>query len=185
VFQSALVNGSSRIEYLWELMNCMEIHSYGRLLNNRSLEIPDRGQETKLEVIRSYKFCLGFENSVCPDYVTEKFFEPFLAGTVPVYRGAPNVEDFAPGPHSFINADDFAGPRELAEYLTYLDHDDAAYEAYFAWREQGLSPQFKALLARRSDEPFCKLAELVAGLPTARPRAGWWERMTARRIRLT
>ena len=68
-----------------------------------------------------YKFTLAFENTVTPDYVTEKLYEPLIAGSVPVYRGAPNVADFAPAPRCFIDAADFAGPAELAAYLDHLD----------------------------------------------------------------
>ncbi|MCP4375148.1 MAG: hypothetical protein GY794_03055 [bacterium] len=99
--------------------------------------------------------------------MTEKFFDPLLVGSVPVYRGAPNVNIFAPGPDAFIDASCFSGARELAEFLTYLDHDDQAYRRYFAWRELGLSKHFRAHLARRGAEPFCKLCKMVVG------RLGW------------
>eukprot|EP00960_Hanusia_phi_P033582 750533-Hanusia_phi.AAC.2 len=57
------------------------------------------------------------------DYVTEKFYIPLMAGAVPVYKGAPNIRDFAPDYHSFISVDDFDGPEELASYLTALHED--------------------------------------------------------------
>ncbi|MGE0058069.1 MAG: glycosyltransferase family 10, partial [Dehalococcoidia bacterium] len=109
MFQSAALNDSGRNEFASELMSLIQVDSFGRFLNNRRLEVPDEGGKTKLAVISAYNFCLGLENSICTDYVTEKFYDPFLAGTVPVYRGAPNNDDFAPGPHSYINADDCAG----------------------------------------------------------------------------
>ncbi len=40
-------------------------------------------------------------------------------------------------PHSYINVDDFRSIRELAAYIKYLDQNDAAYAAYFAWRQFG------------------------------------------------
>jgi alpha-1,3-fucosyltransferase 10 len=183
MFQSVDLDRSGRNEFAAELMSLMPVDSYGRFLNNRQLEIPDRGRETKLEVFGSYKFCIGFENSICTDYVTEKFFDPFLSGSVPVYRGASNVDDFAPGPHSYINAADFSGPRELAEYLTYLDGNDAAYGEYFAWRQNGLAPRLKELLERRGSEPFCKLASLVVERGGAPARPSWLTRMQSPRVR--
>ena len=55
-------------------------------------------------------------------------FDPLLAGSVPVYLGAPNVEDFAPGDGCYINATDSDGPRQLAECLTELDRDPRLYQ---------------------------------------------------------
>ena len=137
---------SRRIAYLKELMNHVEVHSYGKALNNRSMPLPDRGRSTKLGLLRSYKFTLAFENSICADYVTEKFFDPLVAGSVPVYLGAPNIEEFAPGDHCYINVANFPSPQRLAEYLLHLNNDHAAYAEYFAWKRKPLRPGFLRLV---------------------------------------
>ena len=168
MFQTADFDRSGRNAFAREMMEYMKVDSYGSFLRNRQLDVPDRGRETKLRLMASYKFCIGFENSIAPDYVTEKFFDPLRAGSVPVYRGAPNVEVFAPGPNAFIDASCFSGPRELAEFLTFLDNDDQAYRRYFAWREVGLSEHFRAHLARRGAEPFCRLCKMAADGPRSR-----------------
>lgn len=72
------------------------------------------------------------------DYVTEKFFESLQADTIPVYLGAPNVEDYALGEHSFIRADDFNTTSELVFYLLYLDENDLEYQKYFEWKKKPL-----------------------------------------------
>jgi alpha-1,3-fucosyltransferase 10 len=143
-------------------MKKVRVDSYGKLLTNRAVAGPDRGGETKLGIISRYKFCLAFENSRSVDYVTEKFFHPLLAGTVPVYRGAPNVGDFAPGEKCFINADDFSGPAALAEYLNYLDGDAVAYREYFAWKSADFSSKFRAMIRTLSPDPLCRLCDVVA-----------------------
>lgn len=43
------------------------------------------------------------ENSIATDYVTEKLYDAFVAGCVPVYYGAPNIEDLLPDPDSIID----------------------------------------------------------------------------------
>uniref|UniRef100_A0A6N2K8M2 Fucosyltransferase n=1 Tax=Salix viminalis TaxID=40686 RepID=A0A6N2K8M2_SALVM len=48
----------------------------------------------KVETLKRYKFSLAFENSNEEDYVTEKFFQSLVAGTIPVVIGAPNIQDF-------------------------------------------------------------------------------------------
>ena len=169
-FNPSAFDASGRNQFARELMAHMKINSYGSFLNNRQFATPDSGREAKLALIANYKFCLGFENSIAPDYVTEKFFDPLISGSVPVYRGAPNVDLFAPGVNSFIDASKFAGPRELAEFLVYLDNNDEAYRSYLAWREAGLSTGFEALLARHEVEPFCQLCRIVLrGKPYSPP----------------
>jgi hypothetical protein len=161
LFISSGVNRSGRIEYAEELMRYLDVHSYGKVLRNRQIRPPDRGRPTKLDIIAGFKFDLSFENASGEDYVTEKFFDPLVAGSVPVYLGAPNVGEFAPGDRCFINTADFRSPRELAEYLMYLDHDDDAYAAYFAWKEQPFRPSFQALLTGQEVPPFVRLCHVV------------------------
>ena len=36
--------------------------------------------------------------------------QPLLAGAIPVYLGAPNIAEFAPGPHSFLDIRQFESP---------------------------------------------------------------------------
>lgn len=44
---------------------------------------------------------------------------------------APEDYERAAPPHSFIHVDNFASPKELAEYLHKLDQNDAMYNEYF------------------------------------------------------
>ena len=152
LFISSHVNLSGRLEFVTELGRHMDIHSYGRQLNNRSLA-NDRGSQDKLATIASYKFTLALENAIAPDYVTEKFFEPLLVGSVPVYLGAPNINTYAPGEHCFINAADFESPQVLAKYLLALDADDASYNAFLEWRSKPLRSDFIRML-ESVREPF-------------------------------
>jgi alpha-1,3-fucosyltransferase 10 len=161
MFQSAPFNRSFRIEFASELMSQIKIDSYGRILNNRALREDDEGRVTKLATISRYKFCLSLENAIEADYVTEKFFDPLLVGTVPVYRGGPNVADFAPGEHCFVNPNDFSSTAELAKYLEYLGRDNEAYEKYFAWRHVPLSSEFEKNIPERRVDPFAKLVGIV------------------------
>ena len=94
---------SERDAYVRQLMRYMAVDSYGRCLNNRRWPT-DHGRATKLETLSRYPFTLAFENSCTEDYVTEKFFDPFVAGSVPVYLGAPNIGAFAPGEQAIATA---------------------------------------------------------------------------------
>jgi hypothetical protein len=160
LFISSGMNRSGRIEYAAELMRHLEVHAYGQILGNR--RIPnDQGRASKLDLIADHQFDLGFENAIAEDYVSEKFFDPLMVGTVPVYLGAPNVEQFAPGDHCFINTADFSGPTELANYLRYLQDHPAEYDAYLAWKERPLRSAFLSLLEGQREHSFARLCRAV------------------------
>ncbi|XP_068203767.1 alpha-(1,3)-fucosyltransferase C-like [Palaemon carinicauda] len=82
---------------------------------------------------RQYKFYLSFENSLCKDYVTEKFFKVLLYNMVPVVYGGADYKAIAPT-KSYINVRDFPTIKALADYLLYLNSNDTAYNEYFRWK---------------------------------------------------
>ena len=85
----------------------------------------------KRDVLQKYKFAICYENARdIPGYITEKIFDCFFAGCVPVYWGAPNVTDHIPE-DTFIDRRDFKSYEELYIYLKnmsdkeYLDYLNA------------------------------------------------------------
>jgi glycosyl transferase family 10 (putative fucosyltransferase) len=169
-FISGTMDDSGRTRYLSELMRHMPVSSYGRVHRNQRVR-PDLGRPTLLETIGRFKFTLAFENAIGEDYVTEKFYDPLYAGSVPVYLGAPNVDRFAPGKHCFIDASNFPGPRQLAERLLQLDDDDEQYAKYFDWKRRPFDPEFRARMETQAKRPMERLGELVADHPRGTRRA--------------
>jgi len=149
---------SGRDAYVRQLMRHVAVDSYGTLLNNRTVQGLDTGRGTKLLTIARYRFTLAFENSIAPDYVTEKFYDPLVAGSVPIVLGAPNVADFAPAPGSYLDVADFDGPAALAARIRELCADEQAYAAMLAWKTRGFSAAFGELLAANRGDSFLKLA---------------------------
>lgn len=60
--------------------------------------------EDKLDALIGYKYHLSLENSVASDYWTEKFSDPLLAWSLPIYHGCPNIQKYFP-PDSCIPVD--------------------------------------------------------------------------------
>lgn len=112
-------------------------HSFGKCLTNaevpRELKDPHKYRE-KARVFAQYKFALAIENANDRDYVTEKVWDALSAGAIPVYGGAPNVNDFVPDASSIVNMDDFASPADLAAHLVRVGADEQLYNTYHAWR---------------------------------------------------
>jgi hypothetical protein len=147
-FASNYDERSGRTKYVAELMKYLDVHCYGRCLRNRQLPTMMDNYQGKLDTLSTYKFDLAFENAIAKDYVTEKFFDPLNSGCVPVYLGAPNIDDFAPGKNCFINVADFQSPRYLAEYLLWLNNSDEEYQKYFTWKQQPFRKSFSRIIER-------------------------------------
>jgi hypothetical protein len=162
-FVSSRINQSGRRQYLRELSRWMPVDFYGKFMRNNRLP-NDQGRASKNEVLAQYKFTLAFENACGVDYVTEKFYDPLCFGSVPVYLGAPNIADFAPGQDCFINAKDFSRPKDLADYLIMLDHDAGAYEKYLEWKNRPYLESFERLLTLAKQHPFVQLCERIQRL---------------------
>jgi hypothetical protein len=159
-FISSPYDRSDRLALMTELMRHMPIDSYGKVLQNR-VPAKDEAAIGKRRTIFRYRFTMAFENAIESDYVTEKFFDPLIAGSVPVYLGAPNIDEYAPGDHCFINAKDYAGPNVLAAYLLELCSDADAYTRYFRWKSEPLRPSFLQMIKQIKVRPLCRLSKLV------------------------
>ena len=87
--------------------------------------------KTKREILQKYKFAICYENARdIPGYITEKIFDCFFAGCVPIYYGAPNVTEHIPE-DTFIDRRNFRTYDELYSYLKkmpdreYMEYLDA------------------------------------------------------------
>ena len=83
----------------------------------------------KLNIMKNYKFHFAFENARLNGWITEKIFHSFLAKTVPIYFGAPNIKKFVPK-NCYIDFENYKNIEELYlylknmtqhEYIKYLD----------------------------------------------------------------
>ncbi len=90
----------------------------------------------KEDVMKHYKFSICYENiENISGYITEKIFECFQAGCVPIYLGASNILDYIPKT-CFIDKNEFASYEELADHLTHLD--ESTYHEYLIQIEKFL-----------------------------------------------
>ncbi len=121
-----------RQNYITELGRHMSIEIYGE---QGSFKCPKDANINCREFISDkYMFYILFENSVCRDYITEKFFDTLKYNIVPVVLGGGDYSYYIPK-SGFINALDFKGPDDLAKFLIDLSKDKDAYNRYFEWKE--------------------------------------------------
>ena len=129
---------SLREDYIRQLKRHIAVDTYGGC---GDLSCPKKrgtaaSTEECYDMIESkYKFYLSFENSLCTDYVTEKFFRVIARQIVPIVYGGADYSRIAP-PHSYIDTRQFKDPKQLADYLLVLDKNETLYNEYFAWKDK-------------------------------------------------
>jgi hypothetical protein len=80
--------------------------------------------DEKITAYHRYRFAVCFENVFdIPGYITEKIFDCFRAGTVPIYWGANNVDEYIPE-GAFIDYREFVSPADLHDYLTSISKSE-------------------------------------------------------------
>ena len=87
---------------------------------------------------------------------SEKLHRPLSNSAIPVVIGTKDVHKIAP-PHSYIDVRDFKSPKDLAEYLLYLDKNHTAYMSYFHWRKD----YEVKLQGKGSTNVFCHLCHYI------------------------
>lgn len=98
---------------------------------------------SKFEVLSQYTFSLCFENMQMAGYITEKIFDCFYAGTVPVYLGASDIQSLLPA-EAYIDARQFDSWEELWRMLSSLTSTriDAIRDAGRAFMESELADKY-------------------------------------------
>lgn len=74
----------------------------------------------KIDALHSYHFSVAIENGDLNNYFTEKILDCFLTGTVPVYKGCPNIEDY----FDINGIITFSTQEELVDILANLNEQD-------------------------------------------------------------
>ena len=137
-----------RSQYILELAKYIHIYSYGRCWHNVS-HPPERKTFTTARYLlaKKHRIVVTFENTINHDYITEKIAWSYEAGAIPVYWGAPEIYLWTPGNHTFIDAQRFRGPKELAEYLRRVDEDDDLFRYH--------TTNFDYSVARKTHMDYC------------------------------
>lgn len=82
--------------------------------------------DKKIQTLQKYKFSICFENNFGPKYngyITEKIFDCFAAGSVPVYLGGNNIGDYIPK-NCFIDYRNFSSDQKLYDYLIGMSQEE-------------------------------------------------------------
>lgn len=124
---------SNREGFVRELSKFVQVDVIGACGTKGVSCLPKMSDKCYRQASETYYYYLSLENSICTDYVTEKFFNALTWGMVPVVLGGANYSRIAP-PGSYIDALAFRNVRQLADHMKRTARDMRLYNSYHAWR---------------------------------------------------
>ncbi|KAL7073203.1 hypothetical protein ACQ4LE_007332 [Meloidogyne hapla] len=160
-FVSNCNTNSKREKYIEKLKKFTEITQMGGCVGKNNC-----GRECEEKLIDSHFFYLAFENSVCDEYLSEKFWR-IKDLIVPVVLSRKIFKNETIPKNSFIAADDFASPKELIEFLKAVAADKKLYKSYFNWTQNFKRTKYSKEFWNpncklcTSLQPFCDLCKLA------------------------
>ena len=171
-----------RTEYMRQLMNYIQVDSYGACLKNKEGLIGLYGKvdnrfvfkDHKLILSRYYKFSLVFMNQDCDYFIDDRLYHALTTGSVPIFMGTDKVDKFLPGNlrNSIIKVSDFKSPKELAEYLKFLSNNETAYSRYLEWKWRGLGDIFNTTIGRWWKPKFPLFCQVCMALAKGKLHSG-------------
>ena len=134
IFSVSNPGATERIRCFKELSNYKGVDSCGKVLNNMGLHCPGNiDSQTYINFISQYKFNLCFENASMKNYMTEKLAIAYFSGTIPIYWGCANTEDYINMDAIVYLKPDFTDEdlHALIEEVKALDQDETQYRKKF------------------------------------------------------
>lgn len=117
----------------------------------------DRGNIMSL-INKDYKFFLSFENSLCKDYVTEKFFRYYNLDLILVVRGGADYDHALPN-NTFINSAHFESPKTLATFLLKVISSEKIYTSILRQKDRYIASEMFTM-----PTSYCSICEKLNNL---------------------
>ncbi len=103
--------------------------------------------ENKIETIKHYRFSICYENiHQIKGYITEKIFDCFAAGNVPIYWGASNIDQYIPS-NCFIDRRKFESLSDLHTFIKKMSKEE--YNGYLTRIQQFLKSESAQLFSQQ------------------------------------
>ena len=151
IVESNCADQSRRYRIVAEIAKYVDVDQFGECTNNVICP-KDRGRDECDRSISHYKFYLAFENSICQDYVTEKFWRSLTKRhQIPVIAASNATTELLP-PNSYLNVFDFASIKHLTDKMKEIGSNETLYNSFLEW-----IPYYKL----DEEDTFCKLCEAL------------------------
>jgi len=129
----AYSNPVSERERLFKTMRSIEplCYAFGSSCktNDNPFITPRSDFDNNYKIFNQFAFNVAMENSVVPGYITEKIGNAFRSGSVPIYWGASEINEFF-NPESFINVSNYASPEACGSAAVQIWCDPQKMQPY-------------------------------------------------------
>ena len=111
------------------LGNFISLFSYGAVMKTHVW--PDERVGDKQYAFNRVRFCIAIENTMEAEYLTEKLWDAFRAGCIPIFKG--RIGNAVIPNNSIIDIDSFKSLDDLGNYLQNISDIDAM--KYLQWTQ--------------------------------------------------
>ena len=105
------------------------INCPGKLFHNDDTLKTDFKND-KIEYLKDFKFNICPENTISDGYITEKLFDAFKAGCIPIYNGDENIELDLVNKNALLFFKKDEDNTELIKEIEKLHKDDKLFDAF-------------------------------------------------------
>jgi len=113
-----------RLKFIEELNKYKKIDMGGNFKNNVGGCV-----KNKIKFLKSYKFSIAMENSDSDGYFSEKIFDSYLSGTIPIYYGDYMLDEYF-NPKSYILIRGEKDMQHKIDYIKRIDNDENLYKSF-------------------------------------------------------
>ena len=118
--RTQMYNQISKIDYI----NCPS-----KLFHNDDT-LKSNFNNNKIEYLKDFKFNICPENTISEGYITEKLFDAFKAGCIPIYNGDENIELDLVNKNALLFFRKNEDNTELIKEIEKLHKDDKLFDAF-------------------------------------------------------
>lgn len=119
-----------RNKFMQKLSQYRHVDSCGSYMNNIGKHAPGKncGDPVYWNFLSQYKFNICFENTNQKNYITEKLFNAYMGGSIPIFWGTNQVlQWFNPKAFLYLEDESEEAMDKLIEKIRIIDNDDALF----------------------------------------------------------
>ncbi len=156
---------NQREELVKALQKYVRVDSVSDCLNNKQWP-SDIPRTDKKSLLKRYVAVLAAENSIATDYVSEKVYDGLVTGTVPIYYGAPNVDQFVPSDSIIKVSYPFNNEtiRVVADQVQRVLSHEQEYNKWIRYKQLGYNHKFKKMFKFTKASLLCRLCKKIKSL---------------------